>query len=95
MPNAHDPSKAQLSLWVPRHLLARIRIAAEAEGVPYTQFLTEILTNAVQHVPLTAADYLRLAADTGHAERRARRNLATTRNPGGNGEDSDAERVTP
>lgn len=94
MPNAHDPSKAQLSLWVPRHLLARIRLAAAAEDVPYTQFIVETLTNAVQHVPLSSADYLRLAADTERAERRARRNLAATRDLGGDGEDGGA-RVTP
>ena len=73
MPNAHAADKESLSFYIPRTLAVRIKKAAKAKGETMTEFLTNLFTNATNHIELTPEDYRAIAQATELAARKKQR----------------------
>lgn len=83
MPNAHAADKESLSFYIPRTLAVRIKKAAKARGETMTEFLTNLFTNATNHIELTAEDYRAIAQATElAAKKRERRSTLNPRSKG-------------
>ena len=67
MSGKRHPNKAMLNIWVPRHMLKRIKKEAKQRNETVSQFVVNILNNATMDVVLTPEDYEDIARETERA----------------------------
>ena len=61
-----------LTVWLPRHMLKRIKKEAKHRNETVSQFVTNLLNNATSDVILTPKDYEEIARETERAIKRLR-----------------------